>query len=249
MGSPLLGHPQALEVCHMGELAQWLCVLWLLRGTVVRGEEGLEHRFQLDTAMRFLGIELPNQPALCRVQSSLGELALRWGTPALGHRWEVPPLASLASSHLSRCSPGECAQHPQPVGATSSVREAPHVCLVSAAPRRCQLQCVCVLVWGSVSSSGVPQAEDGVTPLWALAPLLDQKLPEDRAVATFLIAAPPAPSTVGPGPEVFSVRRNDGTCLVSRCESVHTDMCVCVCVCVCVLFCVYPKENNSIRLQ
>lgn len=97
----------------------------------------------------------------------------------------------------------------------------------------------------SVSSSGVPQAEDGVTPLWALAPLLDQKLPEDRSVATFLIAAPLAPSTVGPVPKVFSVRRNYGTCLVSRCESVHTDMCVCVCV----LFCVYPKENNSIRLQ
>lgn len=186
----------------------------------------MRHRFQLDTAMRFLGIKLPNQPALCCVQSSLGELELRWGMPGLGHRWEVPPLASLASSHLSRCSP----EHPtwEAPSASSTCRN--HLFCPRSPP---------TFAWSallpedasfivSVSSSGVPQAEDGVAPLWALAPLLDQKLPEDRSVATFLIAAPLAPSTMGPGPKVFSVRRNDGTCLVSRCESVHTDMCVCV---------------------
>lgn len=111
-------------------------------------EEVLRNRFQFDTTLRFLDVKLPGQQALCCFQLSLGEFEDPWAGGTIGR---CLPLASLASSHLTRCfleRPLEdCPQHPY-LHPHPRLSEKSPICLVSAAPRRCQFQCVCILVWG-----------------------------------------------------------------------------------------------------
>lgn len=58
--------------------------------------------------------------------------------------------------------------------------------------------------------------------LWALGHLLDQKLPDDRIVNTFLIVAASARSVAGPGPRGSqSVSEEMMRLEISRCECVH----------------------------
>ena len=100
-GQPTLGP------WNLSHVRTWpfLRVLWPLRETVGSEqwgsfEEVLRNRFQFDTTLRFLDVKLPDQQALCCFQLSLGEFEgpLGWGT--IGR---CLPLASLASSHLTRC--------------------------------------------------------------------------------------------------------------------------------------------------
>ena len=91
-GQPTLGP------WNLSHVRTWpfFCVLWPLRETVGSEqwgtlEEVLRNRFQSDAALRFLDVKLPDQQGLHCVQLSLGEFELGWGTPGLGHNWEVPP--------------------------------------------------------------------------------------------------------------------------------------------------------------
>lgn len=229
-GQPTLGP------WNLSHVRTWpfLCVLWPLRETVGSEqwgnlEEVLRNRFQSDTALRFLDVKLPDQQGLRCVQLSLGEFELGWGTPGLGHNWEVPPTG------LSGCfSPDQMLSWAPHMGSALNILRLPGL------PRLSEKSPA--FAWSallpedasfsvSVSLFGVSQAKDSVTSLWALAPLLNQKLSEDRTVTWLAQCCTPSPLCSGLRPPSFSVRvRSDGTCFVSSCECVCTDICVCVCV-------------------
>ena len=224
---------------NLSHVRTWpfLCVLWPLRETVESEQWGsfkevLRNRFQFDTALRFLDVKLPDQQALCCIQLSLGEFELRWGTPGLGHNSEVPPTG--LSGFFSPDQMLSWAPH---------MGSALNILILQGLPRLSKKSPT--FAWSalfpedasfsvSVSLFGVSQAKDSVISLWALAPLLNQKLPEDRTVTWLARCYTPNPLCGGLWPPSFSVSvgRNDGTCFVSSCECVCTDICVCVCVCV-----------------